>query len=685
MAAAKRKQVKNACTNCQRACKKCDDGRPCGRCVKYGLESSCHNSARKERKKGVKRGPYKRRQGKAGSDRRASVSSDGTIVSLGPSTDLATPSTSPDVGDPLSSGGYPGPARPSTYAAGLDSGLITPDEVLAGGDADDSKLTILSELCSAVLDTDPVASTAMITASSDLPPGSRSASPTNRLTTQMYDVHLQSPLYPTANSTLPRLIPSPSAVRSSVAHPHASARPLGLSSAAKSSRRRSHTVGASGRFSPDLGPSVLAPDTAVTGPSPPRVPQLPLAPLTRRSPTGLRSSRSASAIRPAYQAHAAHRHYARLPPPPPLVLHHHPHPPPTTSPYHHRPPGHHAGTTPYPPPLSVTSDSYDPAWEAAAPPRLRKISAAAAYPRLTSPDTCSNEEQPSSHKRQRSFSFHAPGPPSMLPRSPPRMARFSDPNLRMSSSTTGDPSRPGGYPGLPPAHHGVTTPPLLATSSLPSSTGSPGSATPHAQRADPFSPNGSSGGGVQLPSPLPTPVSGSFAHDKHPVRLAEYRTGLPGHHLSYHQGSSPVRGQVATATTGSPVVLPPLKESLLALRHDAHGAGSEPHTPTSAYHPSPQHRVGGPGGSLSNYSSPHIHRFPDSPSSGEQEDGEPTAGDTRQLPHANSLPGFRIHKRPALTIRTPGHHDPSSPVPQVYGGGDGGGNLQSKSSGGVRD
>ncbi|KAF7727806.1 hypothetical protein EC973_007037 [Apophysomyces ossiformis] len=58
----KRKQVKNACTNCQKACKKCDDARPCPRCVKYGIADSCVNSVRKERKKGIKRGPYKRRQ-----------------------------------------------------------------------------------------------------------------------------------------------------------------------------------------------------------------------------------------------------------------------------------------------------------------------------------------------------------------------------------------------------------------------------------------------------------------------------------------------------------------------------------------------------------------------------------------------------------------------------------------------
>ncbi|KAF9976125.1 hypothetical protein BGZ73_009100 [Actinomortierella ambigua] len=57
----KRRQVKNACVNCQKACKKCDEGRPCQRCIKYGLTDTCVDSTRKVRKKGVKRGPYKRR------------------------------------------------------------------------------------------------------------------------------------------------------------------------------------------------------------------------------------------------------------------------------------------------------------------------------------------------------------------------------------------------------------------------------------------------------------------------------------------------------------------------------------------------------------------------------------------------------------------------------------------------
>jgi hypothetical protein len=57
----KRKQVKNACTNCQKACKKCDDERPCPRCVKYGIADECSDSVRKERRKGIKRGSYKKK------------------------------------------------------------------------------------------------------------------------------------------------------------------------------------------------------------------------------------------------------------------------------------------------------------------------------------------------------------------------------------------------------------------------------------------------------------------------------------------------------------------------------------------------------------------------------------------------------------------------------------------------
>ncbi|KAJ7193523.1 hypothetical protein GGX14DRAFT_588456 [Mycena pura] len=57
----KRNQVKMACTNCATACKRCDDQRPCTRCQKYSLHDSCIDGQRKERKKGIKRGPYRRR------------------------------------------------------------------------------------------------------------------------------------------------------------------------------------------------------------------------------------------------------------------------------------------------------------------------------------------------------------------------------------------------------------------------------------------------------------------------------------------------------------------------------------------------------------------------------------------------------------------------------------------------
>ena len=43
----KRKQVKHACANCQRACKKCDDTRPCQRCIKLGIDDSCFDTLRK--------------------------------------------------------------------------------------------------------------------------------------------------------------------------------------------------------------------------------------------------------------------------------------------------------------------------------------------------------------------------------------------------------------------------------------------------------------------------------------------------------------------------------------------------------------------------------------------------------------------------------------------------------------
>lgn len=64
----KRKQVKMACTNCATACKRCDEVRPCQRCVKYGIQESCMDGVRKERQKGIKRGPYKRKNKVATTD-----------------------------------------------------------------------------------------------------------------------------------------------------------------------------------------------------------------------------------------------------------------------------------------------------------------------------------------------------------------------------------------------------------------------------------------------------------------------------------------------------------------------------------------------------------------------------------------------------------------------------------------
>jgi len=79
----KRKQVKNACVNCQKACKKCDEGRPCSRCVKYNLVDTCQDSARKERRRGIKRGPYKRRATTGSQPSNPSLSVSGPMSSYG--------------------------------------------------------------------------------------------------------------------------------------------------------------------------------------------------------------------------------------------------------------------------------------------------------------------------------------------------------------------------------------------------------------------------------------------------------------------------------------------------------------------------------------------------------------------------------------------------------------------------
>ncbi|KAI3646144.1 hypothetical protein MP228_009072 [Amoeboaphelidium protococcarum] len=53
-------QVKKACTNCRKACKKCDEQRPCSRCTAKGL-TDCVDYVRKPREKGIVRGPYKKK------------------------------------------------------------------------------------------------------------------------------------------------------------------------------------------------------------------------------------------------------------------------------------------------------------------------------------------------------------------------------------------------------------------------------------------------------------------------------------------------------------------------------------------------------------------------------------------------------------------------------------------------
>ncbi|KAJ1861838.1 hypothetical protein LPJ78_005088 [Coemansia sp. RSA 989] len=109
----KRAQVKNACVNCQRACKKCDSGRPCQRCVKYNLIDTCVDSKRKPRKKGIKRGPYKKRKKNHPEDE-AAVPSQQPEASLG----------EPALGTPLA-GSSGATAQTSTAAVSRRASLRT--------------------------------------------------------------------------------------------------------------------------------------------------------------------------------------------------------------------------------------------------------------------------------------------------------------------------------------------------------------------------------------------------------------------------------------------------------------------------------------------------------------------------------------------------------------------------------
>jgi hypothetical protein len=85
----KRRQVKLACTNCASACKRCDESRPCPRCIKYNISESCVDGQRKERKKGIKRGPYKRKNKIATPTQASPVQSDQIGLALHPERSTA--------------------------------------------------------------------------------------------------------------------------------------------------------------------------------------------------------------------------------------------------------------------------------------------------------------------------------------------------------------------------------------------------------------------------------------------------------------------------------------------------------------------------------------------------------------------------------------------------------------------
>ncbi|KAJ3117348.1 hypothetical protein HDU96_007138 [Phlyctochytrium bullatum] len=111
----KRKQVKNACVNCQKACKKCDTGRPCPRCVRYGLQDTCQDSVRKERRKGIKRGPYKPKLIKAESDTSSRPHSPDASA-------LPSPTGSSTDGNPVGHGLQQPPTHPGVLVAQI--GLV---------------------------------------------------------------------------------------------------------------------------------------------------------------------------------------------------------------------------------------------------------------------------------------------------------------------------------------------------------------------------------------------------------------------------------------------------------------------------------------------------------------------------------------------------------------------------------
>ncbi|KAI8339997.1 hypothetical protein BC941DRAFT_419143 [Chlamydoabsidia padenii] len=88
----KRKQVSVACVNCQKSCKKCEEERPCPRCVKMGFPEKCVDSVRKPRQKGIKRGPYKKRSTAVAPPQPMPPPSHSVMYSM-PSGDAATATT----------------------------------------------------------------------------------------------------------------------------------------------------------------------------------------------------------------------------------------------------------------------------------------------------------------------------------------------------------------------------------------------------------------------------------------------------------------------------------------------------------------------------------------------------------------------------------------------------------------
>ncbi|KAJ3078331.1 hypothetical protein HK102_004576, partial [Quaeritorhiza haematococci] len=150
--------------NCQKACKKCDNTRPCPRCVKYGLQDSCTDSVRKERKKGIKRGPYKRKNsrdlGNMPMPPKGSPNGNGGYDVMGP---YHGPITGLEMAGGYSMGPgqngyghYMNPPTPPGHGGANsdenDNGSYSDDDMSSVTHTFPSKLHILSHLCAAVLD-----------------------------------------------------------------------------------------------------------------------------------------------------------------------------------------------------------------------------------------------------------------------------------------------------------------------------------------------------------------------------------------------------------------------------------------------------------------------------------------------------------------------------------------------------